>query len=485
MKGVRRNAAINVVGNIIPMLAALVAMPMLLNGLGAPRMGLFALALGLFGFAGIFDLGLGRALTRTVAHHAQDGVAPERIAPLLRSGLLVVLVMGLAWGTVLWLGSDWIVSRIRVLGDTLRAESHAGLLILACLIPVALLSTSLVGILEGLQRFWRANAIRVPLGVATYLVPAIVAQWMPTLVAVVGALAIVRLLGMLVLLRAVAMEIPLRATRGPDPLPMAPMWRYTGWLSISNIVGPLMVYGDRYYLATLLPPASIAYYTVPLDTMMRATSLPGAALNAAFPALTRAQSQPGTAQRYFTDANTLLLFAWLVPLAVIGILLPDALRLWLGPEHGQGMLATSRLILAGVLVNGFALVPFNLLQAVGRSDLTAKLHAVELPLFAIGLMLLVTRFGVAGAALAWSLRVAFDGICLVLLARRLFPDTSRHLLRLALYAMLGTLVVLGSMALHATAIRVGAALLVVLLAVGLLYRHGGLAWFLSLVKAHR
>ena len=288
MKGVRRNAAINIAGNLVPMFAAVLAMPMLLGGLGAARMGIFTLALGLFGFAGIFDLGIGRALTRSIAHYSQLGTAARRIAPLLKTGLVVVLLMGVTWAVLLSAAADWLLAHVSTLGAGLRAESHAGLMILAAMIPVALLSTSLLGTLEGLQQFGRSNAIRVPVGVATFLVPALVAQVAPTLVAVIGALALVRLAGMVALLVAVASQIPLLARRDEESLPTAPMWRYTGWLTISNIVGPLMVYGDRYYLATLLPPAAVSYYTVPMDTIFRATSLPGAALGAAFPALTRA-----------------------------------------------------------------------------------------------------------------------------------------------------------------------------------------------------
>ena len=257
MKGVRRNAAINVAGNVVPMLAAVVAMPLLLNGLGAARMGIFTLALGLFGFAGIFDLGLGRALTRSVAHYSNLGTAPDRIAPLLRTGLVAVILMGSVWAVLLWAASGWLLSHVPGLAPDLRAESDIGLLILAALIPVALVSTSLLGALEGLQLFSRSNAIRIPIGVATFLVPALIAQAIPTLVAVMSALCTRASCRHAGAISRAATKIPLLAARGMDPLPTAPMWRYTGWLSVSNIVGPLMVYGDRYYLASLLAPAAV------------------------------------------------------------------------------------------------------------------------------------------------------------------------------------------------------------------------------------
>jgi O-antigen/teichoic acid export membrane protein len=178
----------------------------------------------------------------------------------------------------------------------------------------------------------------------------------------------------------------------------------------------------------------------------------------------------------------MLLFAWLAPLVMIGVVLPDALYLWLGDAYAQQMLDTSRLILAGVLVNGFALVPFTLLQAIGRSDITAKLHVVELPLFVAGIAALVAAFGVVGAALAWVLRVAFDAICLLLVARKLFPALSRQLIHLGLSAMAGICVVLGAALLHSAAARFVLAGLVLLATVAELNRRGGFAWLMSLAR---
>jgi hypothetical protein len=48
------------------------------------------------------------------------------------------------------------------------------------------------------------------------------------------------------------------------------------------------------------------------------------------------------------------------------------------------------------------------LQAHGRSDLTAKLHLLELPVFAMLLISGAHLFGIVGAALAWTMRMMLD-----------------------------------------------------------------------------
>src|SRR4051812_5597637 len=62
-----RNTALNVAGQAVPLIAALVAIPWLIRGLGADRFGVLTLAWATIGYFGLVDLGLGRALTHAVA----------------------------------------------------------------------------------------------------------------------------------------------------------------------------------------------------------------------------------------------------------------------------------------------------------------------------------------------------------------------------------------------------------------------------------
>jgi len=57
-------------------------------------------------------------------------------------------------------------------------------------------------------------------------------------------------------------------------------------------------------------------------------------------------------------------------------------------------------------------VPFAALQAQGRPDLVAKFHLLELLPFIALLWWSLHRFGLLGAAGAWSLRVTADAVLL-------------------------------------------------------------------------
>lgn len=66
----------------------------------------------------------------------------------------------------------------------------------------------------------------------------------------------------------------------------------------------------------------------------------------------------------------------------------------------------------GVLVNSFAQVPYCLIQAVARPDVTAKIHFGELPFHTLLMWMLVKHWGISGAALAWFIPVMVDAVIL-------------------------------------------------------------------------
>src|SRR2546425_9159614 len=72
-----RNTVWNLFGNGAPMVVAVFCIPILIRSLGRERFGVLTLAWALIGYASLFDLGLGRALTQLVARKLGSGEARE------------------------------------------------------------------------------------------------------------------------------------------------------------------------------------------------------------------------------------------------------------------------------------------------------------------------------------------------------------------------------------------------------------------------
>ena len=405
---VARNALWNVSGTLASLLVGLIALPVLLHALGAARLGVFTLALGLIGFSGLLDMGLGRALTQGVSSALGAGRPRTDVAAMVWHVLRLLMILGLVWTVLLWIVAPQLVAGLLSLTGEMARETTFGLRAVALSIPFALVATCAMGALEGLQRFGQVSSWRAVMSIAQFGLPALVALWRPDVGWVIAALAATRILSLAIWLRAVRNALPANWRAAGAREDLQRLMKFGGWLSISNIIGPLMVYADRFYLASQFPLAAVAHYTVPYDSLYRTTALPYTAMNAVFPAIAAAHSDPELRSQMLRTAGRAMVALMLPPVIIGAVFARPLLDLWLGATFAAPATPVLKLLLVGIFLNSCSHVPYAFLQANGRTDLTAKLHIIELPIFVVLLVWGVHAYGIPGAALAWTIRVALD-----------------------------------------------------------------------------
>jgi O-antigen/teichoic acid export membrane protein len=418
------NAFLNLLGNLAPLLAAAFAVPVLVHRLGQGGFGLFSLLWVLLGYFSIFDLGLSRALTRLIAEFLVSDRETE-IPDLVTTVMWLLSVLGACGGLLCALGA-WI--RVGLVGLPAGIAATDGPWILAILIlgvPATLIVTGIRGILEGYQDFKRANALRIPAGVALMGLPGLFAMFVPTIMSALAGLFVARLL--VLAMHLIVARMHLSDLRGHVVLAKTGMlFRFGGWLTVSNVVGPLIVYVDRFVLAASVSPAAVGFYAAPFEIVSRLLVLPQALANALFPALTTVHaSDPGRFRKLFVDA-ALVCLAVVIPVALVGALLASwLLATWLDQAFARESSAVMRILLIGFVFNALAQLPLTALHSQGRARPVALLHVAELPVYLIGLTILVRAYGLTGAAWAWTARSAFDCVCLFGLVRGAMRGRSR------------------------------------------------------------
>ena len=406
-KRVLANAGWNLLGTVLPLVVAVVAVPFLLHRIGAERLGLLSLAWVLIGYFSLFDLGLGRALTKMVALHAEPG-AEAKLSALCSTGMALVGMLGLAGGLLVAAAIPFSDLWIKPLPQEMHDEARHALVLIALGVPLVVGTAALRGILEGFQRFRLLNAIRVPAGVALFLAPCASAWFSPRLDWAIGALLVTRLVVLAAHVLPCASLVHLAAAKVQREW-VAPLLHFGGWLTVSSVLGPVIVYIDRFVIGAMLSAASMAYYSAPFDIVSRLLLIPVALTGALFPALTRAQgADPLAAQRLRKRSLQLTLLV-VVPLAALGALIAEpAVRLWLGAEFAAQSAGVMRILLLGFVFNAAAQIPFAAMQGHGLTRQTALLHLIELPVYVTVLILLVQSHGLEGAAVAWALRALID-----------------------------------------------------------------------------
>jgi len=253
-----RNTAWNLGGRVAPLLVALFALPPLIAGLGAERFGFLTLAWLVVGYFNLFDLGLGRALTQAIAERLGQG-REEEIPGLVRTTLLVMLLLGAAGAVVLASLSPWLVRTAIRVPTALRGEAGWALMLLAASVPLVIITSGLRGILEAYQRFGPLNMINSVLGSFTYVGPLLLLPFSRNLAAIVGVLLFGRFALLLAYLILCVGTLPApRTAPAVRPGLIGPLLRFGGWMTLSNIISPLMVSFDRLVIGATVSMAAVA-----------------------------------------------------------------------------------------------------------------------------------------------------------------------------------------------------------------------------------
>lgn len=409
-----RNTLFNFVGQAIPLLIGIVTIPFVVDGLGTERFGILSLAWVVMGSFGTVDLGLGWAVTKFVASALGEDET-EKIPPLVWTAVATQALFGVLGATVLLAITPFLVQRVFSIPAELVGEAEAAFRLLALSLPPTLISISFRGTLEAAQRFDLVNAVRVCASSATFLMPlaGIILGW--GLPGILMLLFLTRVLvsgGYFVLCLRVFPR--LKRVRFPRWAMLSRLLSFGGWVTVSGLAGPILVYLDRFAIATIRSMTALAYYTVPHEMVMRLGIISASLVMVLFPAFSTlggTDDLPRLRDLFARAVKYILVIVGPI-VGILFVLAPDILRLWLGAEFAAQSTWVLRFLAVAILTNAVAGVPYALIQGLGRADITAKFHLVELPVHVIFVWLFVSLWGTNGAALAWTLRVALDAVLL-------------------------------------------------------------------------
>jgi len=428
-----RNALVNLLGQGAPLIAAVIAIPILIRGLGEASFGILTLGWAAIGYFTLFDFGLGRALTHAVA--TRVGAAEDDLSAVSWTALLLMGLLGVVGAVLLFAAAPLLANRVLQIPQDLRDESRVAFELLALSIPAMIMTAGLRGLMEAHQDFGLATLLRLPLALFTFLGPLAVLPFSRRLTSVVGVLVVGRIITwaahLFICLRRYGFlrsRVAFRSTM------VRPLVRFGGWMTVSNIVSPLMVSMDRFLIGAILPIAAVAHYVTPYEVVTKILLVPQAVLGVLFPAFAAAFVQDKRRAAILFERGlrtTALLTAPM--LLIITTFAHEGLNLWVGPDFARASTVVLQLLAVGVFVNGaVGQAAFTLVQGAGRPDLTAKLHLIELPLYAAAMWMLARSLGLAGVALAWTLRVSFDAAVLSILAARAVPVSRAEVRRAVL-----------------------------------------------------
>lgn len=410
--------AFTLLGPGLPMVLALITIPQMIKILGTERFGLLTLIWVLLGYFSLFDFGLGRAASRLYSEKLGHGDTLS-IKPIIFTSIISIFTLGLVGTLILSLLKNWLVTSALKVSPALQDEALNAFFWVSLSIPFVSLGGCLKGLLEARQKFHISGAVQALMGALIYIAPLAILLIVDNLAAVVFVLFIARLLTSVIYLFPVLGDLPATDKKLFNKEHLLPLVKTGGWMTVTNIVGPVISYADRFLIAALLTVSFVAYYSTPFEVVTRITLIATAIGQVLFPAMASfyGRDQNRVQQLFGLGVQTIAVLGYSV-LIILTCFTPEILSIWLNADFAEKSTMAFRILAFGTLMNMLAIVPFNYLQSHQRANWTALLHLIELGLYLPLLALLIRLYSIEGAAFAWSFRTTIDLVVMMLLSKK-------------------------------------------------------------------
>lgn len=397
----------NAVSYIIPMIVAIPALGVIARHISVECFGFFMLIYTILGYASIFDFGFTRALVRCIARVKYNVV---EVKEYLLTSVISVFTLSLIPMLILFLSPGTIISLLKVNSENV-SDFIFCLKISAICFPFLMVFLILTSYYEGSERFRELSLIKLITSVCLSIIPMILTYMTSNITYAVIGVLIARFVSLTYIAILIYQEIKNVKANLFCQTKLKSLIRYGSWLTLTNIISPLLTSVDRFVLSSISGAGNLALYTAPSEIINRFLILPGIISKTLFPKFARENNQK--------LQNKVFLFVFLGMFIICCILfyLGDLIiSIWLGMGYSKAILPF-KILCIGLFFCGIAQLPYMVIQAKGFSKTAAIIHSIEVVPYLLLLYILTIKYQFVGAAIAWTVRVSVDSILFMLMER--------------------------------------------------------------------
>lgn len=406
-------------GFILPALAGILFIPLIIKSMGIEIFGVLSIIWMLIGYFTLFDLGISRALTFLLSRNIGDGV-PEENSYVYSTAVPIVVITGVIGGGIFYAISGWLVERIfNVSSGNIESVKEA-FYWTALAIPFAVWGTVIRSCLESYLEFKLINIIKIPINIWFVVGPYVAYLLGGSICLGVIFLVIARVVMFLFYYMKLRCHVVFSYSFF-EKKRLKEIFLFGGWMTISNIVSPIMVYFDRFLIGGYLSVELVGYYSAPYEVVTKMLVVAVAMSSVFFPNISNALAKRNRLEAESITKKFILIIAALVGIGTLTCIVGGQLGLswWLGENFENKGYWVVFWISLGVFFNSIAQIPFCTIQAMGLSKVTATIHIVEIPIYLVLLLVAVIWFkSISMVAFVWFIRVMADCVILMFFSRK-------------------------------------------------------------------
>lgn len=411
-------------GLCIPAIIAIIFIPLIINNIGVEKFGILSIAWGFIGYASICDLGIGKATTLLVSqyHIRNETLNVKKIISIafrksLKYGFCFFVVLSL----FIFIGIDKVIASNNI--------SHFDIilcgLLIAITLPIQSISSMYRGVCEAYEEFANVSLVRFIIGIFCFILPYCISLFTNKIYIIISTLLFSRLIG-LVFFRYIMSKAnkPITEVLNYEIISNdyieSKLSSFGGWYAVSSVISPILVQSDKLFISSIISVSAVTLYSVPYELAIKLTIIPGAIVSVVFPRIIKIMTvDTCKAKIEFKLFFKYTVILMIVVISVFVFFVSDFMMLWLGRDVSYDSILIAKILAIGALINTIGLMYLTLLHTESFSDVTAKIHLFELPIYLVMLYLSCHYFGVVGVAVIWVVRVFIDTILMRFFAKRL------------------------------------------------------------------
>lgn len=413
-----RGSIWTLVGSVLPLFVSLVATPFTVRLLGAEGYGIYALVALIPGYLTFADFGMSMASTRfgSAAFGDDD---PEREARIIRTSALIALCVALPVAVAVLASADFIAAWLKI-PDALEGEASTVIRLSSLILVLNFLS----GIFNTPQlarlRMDLSALINTSVKILSQLGVPLIVYLGYGLVDAVWFLVAMTGVGSVLHVAVSSRLLPQLKGLSIDRDSVRPLLQFGMPLVGAAIAAALLMNGEKALVAASISTTALGYYSVAYSLSQVVTVASQSLIQSLIPAFSQLQSPELRVERNkLFSRGVRVSFMVVTPgIFMFALLARPFLQVWVGADFATNSVAPLYVLLVGLSLNIFAFIPYAAIISAGRTDVSNKIYWIEiLPHFAL-VWVLTMKFGIVGAAAAWTLRAVADFVVQFVVAKR-------------------------------------------------------------------
>ncbi len=424
---IARNTIISLLGALLPIIIGVIAIPKTIDLLGGNVFGLLVIVWAILSYMSLLDLGLGKALVKFISECIGKGDI-EKVQSYFWVSLIVSFSFALFLSMILFIISEFIVINILKIDAELIEVSISSIRLISVGIPLIFLISIYTSYFRSIQKFGLITITQVTNSIFNYLIPVLIFTFIKSFILVVFVLILFKLLVFLILSLMVFNSLKI-FPKGKIKFisTFKELISFGWWTNLSSLIGPFIDYLDRFMIASFISLSAVAYYSTPLEIVLRVSFISTAITSVVYAAISNSINHDSKRTEEIINNGLKIILLCIVPIIYTFVFFAEeGLTYWVGEEFAKNGFFVVQIIGIGILYKSMTHLPVSHLHSLGKPSLVAKIHMFEVPVYILILYILSLKYGLLGAALAHSSRLILDYILMTFFARANSKELNIH-----------------------------------------------------------